>query len=992
MKKFILLASLLLGISLTSQAQLNGWKNKLKNKINKEKAKLTNKDKLKNSTETELQKQQSKLDTISFSYAISMTDNSAYVARNKSNAKALGLDALRDQNGKLTLKRSRSEKAMSMNRQGEALYQIRNYRLAGLKFLTALMVYTDESDAEAMFENPWELLKNKDTRNKVFESMLRTEANTTGFTHEDYFAYTKTLDNFSLLLHARGRYTIAKSLAERALQLREEYLGEAHPATGASYNNLSVLYKDMGMYSEAEELIDPALSIQANKYTKESMPYAITLNNKALLFQMIGRYDIAKRHMEEALEIVEDQSNKKSKVMPFQVNLALLHQDLKEYEEAETIFTDLLELRSNRPRPLQTEADAYLLNHLAALYMEMGKTAETEKYLKQSLAIYKQKLGEKHPSYASVLSNLSKYYQYKSMLPEAMEANQQVIEIRKNVLGENHPDFIAAWETQGILLWKANQVDEAIPVFKRTTEKQLELAEKLFPSMNEHEKGKYWDKIQPKLMRFYNFAMDNHKNHPELAKMMYQIHLKTKGILLNASTKVKNQILNGANEELKQHYLEWLDQKEALAVYYTLSNEELKDEGIDLDSLEQATLQTEKQLIKSSAAFANAYQFPQQTFQDVHQSLAEKEAAIELVRVPKFDQQLKNDTHYAALIVKKSTNTPTLVVLENGQELESKYSKFYRTVITNQIEDTYSYDQFWAAIEQELTDINSVFLSLDGIYNQINIATLKKPDGQFVIDGLNITTVSSTRQIPTLKANHSKHSKSDAILFGFPHYGDKGSIAKLPGTKAEVEAIGKILANYDYKSTHFMEKEASESNIKTEVNNPKILHIATHGFFLEDVENLGSDKIFGVEINKAKENPLLRSGLMFHNAESALENTNSKELKENDNGILTAYEAMNLPLDQTELVILSACETGLGEIKSGEGVYGLQRAFQVAGAESIIISLWKVSDDATHKLMVKFYENWLRSGNKVTAFNQAQLDLKNEYTDPYYWGAFILMN
>lgn len=991
MRQFTVLFAFLIGFSFSSQAQLKGLMKKAKDKINKEKQKLANKDKINDSANKELQKQQNKLDTASFSYAISMTDNSAFIARNKSQTKSLGLAALKEKTNRLGQKRTRAEKAMDMNRQGESLYQLRNYSLAGFKFMTALLVYTDEDKAQEVLSDPW-ILKDKEVRKNLFDEILKSQADTSGFTIEDYFAYSKTLDNFSLLLHARGRYTMARNLAERAMSLRENNFSPTHPAAGASYNNLSVLYKDMGMYTEAEELIEPAVKTQEVNYGKESMPYAIALNNKALLFQIIGRYSIAKGYMEEALTIVESIVKKKGRVMPFKVNLALLHQDLKEYEKAESIFADLLELRSNRPRPLQTESDAYLLNHLAALYMEMNQLENTEKYLLQALDIYKKKLGERHPSYASVLSNLSKYYRYTGKLEKALEANRKVIEIRKQVLGPNHPDHISAWEDQGILLWESNKTDKAATVLKTAIDKQLTVAEKLFPSMNEHEKGKYWDKIQPKIMVFYNFVMDNKATKPELVKDMYQIQIKTKGILLNSSTKVKNQILNGDNEQLKQQYLDWLDQKEALAVFYTLSKEELEDEGVDIDSLERATQQTEKTLIKSSAAFAEAYQFPQQTLAEIQQSLTSSEAAIELIRVPKFDKQLTSDSRYAALVATKSKPIPALVVLENGTELEKKYGKFYRTVITNQIEDSYSYDQFWKPIEKEMQGVSSAYLSLDGIYNQINVATLKKPSEKFVIDELKTVTVSSTRQIPSLKAHKTKHSKSDAVLFGFPHYGDKGTISKLPGTKVEVEAIGKILGDYDHKASHFMEKEASESNIKSEVNNPKILHIATHGFFLEDVENLGSDKVFGVEINKAKENPLLRSGLMFHNAENAMENNDSKELKNNDNGILTAYEAMNLSLDQTELVILSACETGLGEIKSGEGVYGLQRAFQVAGAESIIISLWKVSDDATQKLMVEFYKNWLRSGDKIAAFNQAQLSLKNEYENPYYWGAFILMN
>ena len=231
-------------------------------------------------------------------------------------------------------------------------------------------------------------------------------------------------------------------------------------------------------------------------------------------------------------------------------------------------------------------------------------------------------------------------------------------------------------------------------------------------------------------------------------------------------------------------------------------------------------------------------------------------------------------------------------------------------------------------------------------------------------------------------------AKKAAFLLGFPDYGGP-AVPPLPGTKLEVDEINRILKASGYKTSELTQKLATEKSVKG-VKGMQVVHIATHGYFLADAEvNAGS--AIGVDVENAKGNPLLRSGLILMGGASTIAGVSTPDLASNDNGVLTAYEAMNLKLEGTDLVILSACDTGLGEVKAGEGVYGLQRAFLVAGAKALIMSLWKVDDAATQLLMVNFYTNWVKGGNKQKAFKQAQLQLMTKYKDPYYWGAFVMM-
>jgi CHAT domain-containing protein len=214
--------------------------------------------------------------------------------------------------------------------------------------------------------------------------------------------------------------------------------------------------------------------------------------------------------------------------------------------------------------------------------------------------------------------------------------------------------------------------------------------------------------------------------------------------------------------------------------------------------------------------------------------------------------------------------------------------------------------------------------------------------------------------------------------------------ALLPGTKKEIQAISELFQPKKWEIQRYLENEANESNVKA-LQHPRILHIATHGYFFEDIPNELDDinqSFMGMDRQTVVQDPMLRSGLLLVGANITLKGEEQK----GENGLLSAAEASLLNLRGTELVVLSACETGRGEVKNSEGVYGLRKAFTDAGAQNIIMSLWKVDDEVTKEFMIRFYEIWLNDQTSIReAFNQTQLEIKAKYPQPYYWGAFILV-
>jgi hypothetical protein len=391
------------------------------------------------------------------------------------------------------------------------------------------------------------------------------------------------------------------------------------------------------------------------------------------------------------------------------------------------------------------------------------------------------------------------------------------------------------------------------------------------------------------------------------------------------------------------------------------------------------------------------------TWRHLQKKLGPTDAAIEILRFRVYDlnQHLLSDSVvYAALIVTASSKYPEIVIIENGDDLEGKSLKAYRNFSTGQVEDTRSYRVYWQKIQDKLKGVQKVYISADGVYHQININTLMNPVTRaFVGDGLQVIQLLNLSDMLVTKVD--ENINRSGVLFGSPDFfnhdskaqatfTEKNDIKKidgtqrgilledLPGTKAEVETISQIMKDKGWRTQTYLGADATEENLKSSYK-PKVLHIATHGYF-----NLG----------KFSDEGLSKSGLVFAGGGKALSDMLDKNLPsaKGEDGILTPFEAMNLNLENTDLVVLSACQSGLGEVKPGEGIYGLQRAFKMAGARTLMLSLWPVDDQATEYFISSFYKNWFSNNlSKADSFKAAQQATREKYNTPYYWGAFVLI-
>ena len=425
----------------------------------------------------------------------------------------------------------------------------------------------------------------------------------------------------------------------------------------------------------------------------------------------------------------------------------------------------------------------------------------------------------------------------------------------------------------------------------------------------------------------------------------------------------------------------------------SMSPAQLAENEIDPGTLTQEVERLERELSQKSELFGQNFEAKRILFEDVKKSLQPNEVAIEIVRYRYFDHAFTDSVIYAGLYLTNTLSKPKAIMIKDGRNMENRYFKYYRNCIAAKIPDQVSYGVYWKPIIDDIGQASTIYLSADGIYNQINLEAMPAPDGRYVIDNSNIVLVSNTKDIYIRRVkSRSVANENTASMFGNPTFyitasANSRNITPLPGTEKEVNQLHYILAQKGWVTTEYLETSAAEEKIK-EVNSPKIFHIATHGLYKPTEEVTLTKQMEGGEALLAQ-NPLMRTGLLLRGAGDLLDKTDYNFNMES--GILTAYEAMSLNLDKTDLVVLSACETGLGDLEAGEGVYGLQRAFLVAGAKVLVMSMFKVDDEATQKLMLKFYQKWLSTTNMRQSFIDAKKELRLQYPEPIYWGAFMMI-
>ena len=737
--------------------------------------------------------------------------------------------------------------------------------------------------------------------------------------------------------------------------------------------HISRFFHDIGDYEKSNHFAQ--LAIKSIHTAIDHARLYMILGENAM---MMHQYDIAQQYLDKSwsaiLHVLETKTAKE--FWHTMAKLAFLKGDCEyAFKYSEQAYYEAV---SHSPRDTNygeygTDLYEIFINWLYhARCIGKGRSDEyIEQHFTEARSVYKKSYGIDHNKYAELLYH---YARWTNNLDSAALAIQDYLDIY-------HTNFI------------------------KTTS-----------FLSEKQREKYWQTILPKLEDAPLLMWRLLETHPELLNTMYNNELFCKGALLKATNQIAQSIISSGDSALIADWerLTWL--------YENLEYQKNKTTSNVIQDMQKAAEQLEKKIVSSSSEYRKEQQQWKINVDSVKTYLPEDALAIEYLVIPEADKKW-----YCALLLRQKSLYPEVIVLFEEKEI-SPYLSSNNSNITNNTYDFYANGDtisqlVWSKILPKVKEGETIYFAPSGLLHQLAIEHLPYDETRTMADVFNMVRLSSTREIVI---NKPQSQYDSATIYGgivydadtdnmavesreYPELAhrsidndtlNRGTVKYLPGTKKEAEHINTLLANHNISAKLYTTTKANEESFKAlSGKHNNILHIGTHGFtwtdsvakkqdfFTQRMQLMGREQHYDASID-----PLNRCGLLFAGANIALQG-NSKDLPKGvQDGILTAKEISLLDLRDADLVVLSACETAKGDITS-EGVFGLQRAFKMAGVQTIIMSLWKVNDQATQLLMTEFYNNWIgKHQSKREAFRNAQNTVRTQYEEPEYWAGFIMLD
>jgi CHAT domain-containing protein/Tfp pilus assembly protein PilF len=819
----------------------------------------------------------------------------------------------------------------------------------------------------------------------------------------------RKLEGESDKLESEGKYDQALPLAERVLEIRERTLGAEAPDVADALNNLALLYYHKGDYARAEPLYQRALAIWEKALGPDHSDVAFALNNLALLYYHKGDYARAEPLYQRALAIWEKVLGPNhSNVALALNNLAGLYYDRGEYVKVEPLYQRALAIREKALGLVHPDV-AISLNNLAFLYYNRGEYAKAEPLHRRALAISEKALGPDHPDVSHSLNNLANLYREQSEYAKAEPLYGRALDIRERALGSQHPLVTKTLDNLARFYAAKGDPAQAIVFQSRANDVGEHNIALNLANGSERQKLAYLALFSAQT----DFALTLHSQAaPDDAlalDLAFTTLLHRKGRALDTMTDTIAALrrrLTPEDQKLFDQLAETRSQLAALTFRESSATPDTYQRR--LKPLEEKIESLEAELSSHSIGFRTNSQ--PVTLSSVQAALPAGSALIEFtIFTPRDLQTGKNKPPRYLAYLLPAQGRSKWVDLGEAAPIDQAIDEWREALrgrpdvkqLGRELDE-----KVMRPVRSLLGATRRLLIAPDGSLNLIPFAALVDENDRYLVERYTISYLTSGRDL--LRLHTSEPRQNQPLIVANPDFGrvanatsraaqsggaDPASISfrPLPGTQGEALGIKAVMP----EASMHLRSQATEAALK-QAHSPRILHIATHGFFLSDEGaapaevpgTFGGDSLRLSDLRLGKwvahiKDPLLRSGLALSGANLGKSG--------DDDGVLTALEVAGLDLLGTKLVVLSACETGVGEIRNGEGVHGLRRALVLAGSESQIMSLWPVEDKGAKELMIQYYRALRRGEERSEGLRQVQLRMlqSTRWWHPFHWAAFI---
>lgn len=796
---------------------------------------------------------------------------------------------------------------------------------------------------------------------------------------EDTPDYINVLYNIGAGYLGVGDHKSAARYMERALQRSRVVYGMDHPYQAFYLRGLGEVYQEMGDNEASEVSLRAGSLLTARVYGSDNPEHAISLYLLGKLFIYTDRLDSAEWYLRQALNV--------------------------------------------RRATLDATNNDYMSSvvSMGALFFMRGQYDSAQVYLQQIIASATTEEQRRSAGYLSALSNMGHVYSARGFYADAIRAYREVVDVSRVSTYTSDPENVYgnALFNLGYEYILQQQPDSAFLYLDAYLQlKRTNLRENLM-WLSTRERNAYWKQQDSLYRKLISAAVELKNESPRINTLSFNAMMLSKALLLESSRETYRAVREYPDTNVRVMYSDLQRVRRSVS--------KMMSEGVDdpnlLNRSRRSADSLDERLSSILAEYADAQKSTLLEWTDIRVALDTSAALVEYAYF--YDDAIR-DNQYFAFVARREWSAPRLVRLGRERDL--------RIAIVDQNFEA-QYDLLWKPLETMLNNVTTVYYSPAGAVHNVSLAgafVMREDPLQgtqadvtliptYASDSYVLRRVTSSRSILRQSTRRTSKALRRIALYGGIQYDlvptseralavaepteqDKAyramkgmqPVVPLPSTITEVDRAAAILRSYKWTADVVTGEQATESRIKQSLENSQwsVVHVATHGYaFPEKGVLRDSAGGLGLLPYRASEEPMVRSGLMMSGSNlSWTGRPDSMIQMTGEDGILTSMEVADMNLSGTELVVLSACKTGIGKIESNEGTYGLLRALKLAGVSYVIVSLWTVPDQETMELMTTFYEEYARTENPVRAFDLAQAAMRKRYPDePERWAAFVLV-